>query len=125
MSSDRISLKKFAVAISGVAWAARHQNSFRVHLPVAAAAIALSAWLQVEPWRWVAVVLAITIVISAELLNTSLEQLVRVLHPNQHPQIGRALDAAAGAVLIAASGAVAVGLVTLGPPLWNAIAEKF
>ena len=109
--------KKFAVAISGILWSFRSQCSFWIHLPITAAVIGLAVWLDIEPWRWVAVIFAITIVFSAELLNTSIEQLVQALHPHHDERIGRALDAAAGAVLVASMGAVAVGVVTLGLPI--------
>ena len=54
--------KKFAVAISGILWSFRSQCSFWIHLPITAAVIGLAVWLDIEPWRWVAVMLAITIV---------------------------------------------------------------
>ena len=116
--------KKFTVAISSILWSTQTQISFRVHLPITLAALGIAAWLKLEAWRWVAIVLAITIVLSAELLNTSIEQLVRVLHPQRDEGIKRALDTAAGAVLIAAIGAVIVGLVTMGIPLWDALAAS-
>ena len=92
--------------------------------PVALAAVGVAAWLGIETWRWVAIVLAITIVLSAELMNTSIEQLVRVLHPQHDEGIKRTLDTAAGAVLIAAIGAVIAGLITLGFPLWESLASR-
>jgi diacylglycerol kinase len=116
-------VNKFAVAMSGLVWSARTQNSFRIHLPLALAVLGAAAWLRIEAWRWVAIVFAITIVLSAELINTSIEQLVRVLHPQHDEGIKRALDTAAGAVLLVAIGAVIVGLITLGFPLWDAIAS--
>jgi len=114
-------VNKFAVAMSGVVWSAQTQNSFRIHLPIALATLGVAAWLRIDPWRWVAIVLAITIVLAAELMNTSIEQLVRILHPQHDGGIKRALDAAAGAVLLAAIGAIIVGLITLGLPLWEAL----
>lgn len=122
-ASDQGWGKKFAVALSGVLWSTQTQASFRIHLPIALAVLGIGAWLRLEAWRWVAVVLAITIVLSAELLNTSIEQLVRVLHPQHDEQIKRVLDTAAGAVLVAAIGAVIVGLVTMGVPLWDVFAN--
>lgn len=113
--------RKFAVAIAGIFWSIRSHSSFRIHLPIATGVIALAAWLQIEAWRWTAVLIAITSVLSAELLNTSIEQLVKVLHPQQDERVGHALDAAAGGVLIASIGAVAVGLLALGWPLWESI----
>ncbi|NNE00571.1 MAG: diacylglycerol kinase family protein [Pirellulaceae bacterium] len=116
---------KFAVAISGLAWAVRTQSSFWIHLPIAAAVIIVGALLQVELWRWAALVLAIALVMTAELLNSAIEQLVTVLHPDQDQRIGQALDAAAAGVLIAAICSVAIGLITLGPPLWQFAASTF
>jgi diacylglycerol kinase len=95
----------------------RTQNSFYVHLPVAAIVLALSAWLRLEIWRWVALVICIAMVLAFELLNTAIESLVARLHPEHNPIIGRALDSAAAAVLIASLGAVVVGLLVIGPPL--------
>jgi diacylglycerol kinase len=99
----------------------RTQNSFWVHLSVAAAVVVTGVWLRLELWRWVAIALAITFVLSAELINSAIEQLVQALHPEHDDRIGRALDIAAGSVLLAAIGSVAVGLMTLGSPLWTAL----
>ena len=112
---------KFSVAISGLVWAAREQTSFHIHLPMTLAVIAVAGWLQVELWRWAALLIAITVVITAELLNTAIEQLVKVLHPEHDEGIGRALDVAAAAVLIASLGAVIVGVLTLAMPLLRAV----
>lgn len=117
--------RKFAVAAAGIIHAVRNQGSFWVHLPVAVAAIAMGTWLQLESWRWVSLVFAIAMVLSAELMNTAIETLVVVLHPEHDPRIGNALDAAAGAVLITAIAAVIIGLVTMGPPLWVTLANGF
>ena len=114
--------EKFRVAGVGFAVSVRSQPSFWVHLPVSAVVILLAAWLRVEAWRWTALLIVISLVMTAELLNTAIEQLVSVLHPERHPRIGEALDAAAAAVLVAAVGAVMVGLITLAPPLWQWLA---
>ncbi|TWU51064.1 Undecaprenol kinase [Rubripirellula tenax] len=113
--------RKFAFASHGLGHAIRTQNSFWVHVPVTIVVIGLGAWLQIESWRWVAIILATSIVMSAELINTSIEEIVRVVHPTHDPRIGRALDVAAAGVLIASAGAVTVGLIALGPPLWNVL----
>ncbi|MGI9471069.1 MAG: diacylglycerol kinase [Rubripirellula sp.] len=111
--------RKFAVAIAGIAESTRHHGSFRVHLVASILVVGVAVALGVEPWRWAVLLLAITLVWTAELLNTALEELVRVLHPQTDKRVGRALDAAAGAVLVAAIGAATVGILTLGPPLWT------
>lgn len=120
-NSKNAAYRKFAVACSGIVWAVRTQNSFWIHLCVTTAVLALGAWLRLEPWRWVAMVLTITVVLFAEMINTAIEQLVKAVHPEHDQRIGRALDIAAGAVLLTAIASVTVGLITLGPPLWTAL----
>ncbi|TWT54037.1 Undecaprenol kinase [Rubripirellula amarantea] len=113
---------KFRVAFSGLFWALKTQTSFRIHLPIAAAVLVTSALLQVEAWRWSVLVLTIAVVVAAELINTAIETLVRVLHPHRHELVGRSLDAAAAAVLVLSIAAIAVGLLVLGPPLYESLA---
>ena len=110
--------KKFAVAVRGIVISVRDHNSFWAHGVVSLLVLSLAALLQVESWRWMAVVFAITLVWTSELLNSALEELVKAIHPQPDARIGRSLDAAAGAVLVASVGAVAIGLLSLGEPLW-------
>ncbi len=109
--------RKFGFAIAGTLWAFRTQNSFWIHLPIAAIAIALGVFLQLDAARFAILTLAIAIVLAAELFNTALEQLVATLHPERDPRIAHARDAAAGAVLITAIAAATVGLILLLVPL--------
>ena len=52
---------------------------------------------------------------TAEALNTAFESLCDVASPEFHPLVERAKDVAAGAVLISAIGAVAIGLAGFRP----------
>ena len=76
----------------------------------------LSRWLG---WATSAAVLAVAIALvwAAECLNTAVESLADATSPDHHPLVGRAKDAAAGAVLCAAIGAAVIGLLVLGRPL--------
>ncbi|TWU41373.1 Undecaprenol kinase [Novipirellula aureliae] len=109
--------RKYAVAFRGL-WISIHdQRSFGIHLSIAAMVLILAATMRLEAWRWAALVCVITLVFSAELMNTAIERLVKRLHPEHDSQIGDALDTAAAAVLVAAIGAVFAGVIVLGPPL--------
>ncbi len=114
-------IAKFRYAIQGIAHALRSHSSFAVHVPVAAVVIALAVWLRLEPWRWAALLICIGMVLALELINTAIEMLVHVLHPGRDPRIGRVLDFAAAAVLVAAVTAAIVGLIVLLPPLWEKV----
>lgn len=125
MSSRSIAWRnKFLFALRGLGWSIRTQSSFHVHLPVAAAVMLCAALLGVEVWRWAVLIVVITLVLAFELINTALEQFVLALHPEHDQRIGWALDAAAAAVLVMSVGSVVVGIVVLGPPLWEFVAGR-
>ncbi|GAA4463130.1 diacylglycerol kinase [Novipirellula rosea] len=106
-------ITKFAVAFRGLGISLRDQSSLQVHVLAAALVLTLATYLDFDLWRWAVLVLAITVVIAAELMNTAIERLVRVLHAQRHPEIGDALDTAASAVLVTAIGAAVIGVIVL------------
>lgn len=65
--------------------------------------------------EWSLIVAAVMAVWIAEALNTAFEFLADVASPEFHPLVEKAKDVAAGAVLIAAGGAVLIGLLVFGP----------
>jgi len=56
-------------------------------------------------------------------LNTAIESAVDLAMPRQHPLAKACKDLAAGMVLVAAIVAVTVGLLILGPPLWQRLVK--
>jgi len=104
-------------AINGVGAVFVSQSSARVQAVAAVAVLALGLALGLTTAEWCGVVLAITMVFAAEALNTSIESLVDLASPEFNELAGRAKDVAAGAVLIAALGSVAVGLLVFLPHL--------
>ncbi len=65
------------------------------------------------------ILLSCALVLTLEVINTSLEALTDLISPDIHPLAKIAKDTAAGAVLIASMLSVLVGLSVLGPPLWQ------
>ena len=88
-------------------------NVFRLAVMTSAAAVVLIAALvlRFSVIEFVALVLCFTVVVAAELFNTTLEVLIDYAWPEHHPMIGRAKDVAAAAVLVAAAGAAIVGVL--------------
>ncbi len=70
--------------------------------------------MRLPPLGWALLALAIAGVIAAELLNAAVEAVVDLASPAEHPLARRAKDLAAAAVLVAALGAVGVGLGLAG-----------
>jgi diacylglycerol kinase len=76
--------------------------------------LAAAAQLRVTTIEWCVLVLCITVVLSAELLNAALETMARAITANFHPDLRDALDISAAAVLVAALGSIVVGGLILG-----------
>ena len=93
----------------------------KIHLVAAVAAIALAAFLRCSALEWCAIILCIGIVISAEAVNTAVEKLADRITTERDPLIGAAKDVCAGAVLIVAAAALAVGLIIFLPKILNSI----
>jgi undecaprenol kinase len=100
---------RLGFAAAGIGVVARREKSFRTQLRLALAAGAAAAWLR-PPLVWIALLIVCAMVVLAlEAVNGALEYLIDHVHPGRAEEIGRAKDAAAGAVLIASLGAAAVG----------------
>jgi len=112
-------MQSAAVALSGIAFALRTQRHMRFHFIASFIVCAVGLIVSLEPLEWAIILLVIGVVISAEMINTSLEQVVNLASPAIHPVAKAAKDVAAGAVLIAAIMAAVIGLLIIGPPLWH------
>ncbi len=100
---------RLGFALAGVATVTRREKSFRTQLGLAVAALAALGLLR-PGFVWAALVLlSIGLVLALEAANAAIEYLADALHPGLAEGIGRAKDAAAGAVLLASLSAAAVG----------------
>ena len=61
--------------------------------------------------------LAIALVFTAEALNTAIEQVCNLVSPRPDPVVKVVKDVAAGAVLVCAVAAAAIGVATFAPRL--------
>lgn len=104
---------KFANALRGIRCGIVGQSSFYVHLACAVATLGLAAALHCEPWQWCVLGLCIGWVLSLELVNSAVESLAKGLCREHNEQVGRALDIASGAVLVASCVAALIGLAIL------------
>jgi diacylglycerol kinase (ATP) len=100
--------RRLGFAFAGVVEALRSEHSFRFHVAAAAGVLAALLWFHPPPIWWAIVMLTVTLVLAAELVNTAIEGLADHLHPEQHPSIKIVKDCAAAAVLVASVGALAV-----------------
>lgn len=109
--------RSFGYALKGLCTLYRESNA-RIHAAATALVIALGALVALRPIEWTLLAISATVVWVAEALNTALEALSDATVPEHSPHIAVAKDVAAGAVLLASWGAVAVGLLVFLPHLW-------
>ena len=110
--------KSFGFAAKGISIAFKEQQNLRIHAVVVVIVIALGFFLRLTKVEWAIITLTIGFVISAELLNTAIEELVNLVSPGHHQLAGKIKDISAGAVLLAAVAAVIVGVVILGSKIF-------
>jgi len=111
-------------AVDGIVHTIRTQRNARIHVAVSVVVIALGLFLGLDRVPWCMLALAIGAVLAGEAINTTVEALVDLLEPEFHERAKIAKDVAAGAVLLLAATAVVVGLLVLGPPLWQLVATS-
>jgi diacylglycerol kinase len=107
----------FVYAFDGLRWLVRTQPNFRIDLVLAALAVVLALLLHVPPPELGLLALTIGVVLALEAMNSALEALCDVASPTYHPLVKVAKDASAAGVLLAAVGAVLVGLAVFGSRL--------
>ena len=108
-------IKSFRYAFAGLWLMLRTQHNAWIHLAATIAVVmaGLALGVSAADWRWL--IAAILVVWLAETLNTAFEYLCDVVSPDFHHAVQKSKDIAAGAVLICAVGAIAIGAVTFWP----------
>lgn len=112
-------VRSFYHAFAGLFFLFHTQRNAQIHLFVGACAFAVAGWVGISRAEWGVLVLTSCCVIILEGLNTAIEAAVDLASPAVHPLAKSAKDLAAGMVLVAAIASVAVGVIILGPPLWE------
>lgn len=108
-------MKSFVYAFEGVYYIFRHERNARVHLVLAVVAFCAGLAFRVSDTALAAIFFATILVFLAEIFNTAIEKILDLVEPNHHPQVKLIKDMAAGAVLVAAVAAIAIGVVIFTP----------
>lgn len=108
-------LRSFFFAARGIKIMFVSQHNAWIHAVATVLVIALGLLAGLTRLEWFVLVLAIVAVWMAESINTAFEFLCDVTSPEFHPLVEKAKDVAAGAVLITAIGATAIGLLVFVP----------
>jgi diacylglycerol kinase (ATP) len=113
-------IDSFNYAFEGIIHVLRTQRNMRIHLAVAFGVIVLAILVNVTKIELIALLISITFVLIAEMINSALESAIDIATTSFDPMAKLAKDIAAGAVLIATINALAVGYLVFA----NKVADR-
>lgn len=111
-------------AIEGIIWTAKTQKHMRWHFSSAALVLLCALIFKIPTVDFLLLALSVTVVLFAEIINTSLEVVVDLVSPDYHPLAKKAKDVAAGAVLLASCGAAVIGYVVFSSLIFSTVPEN-
>ncbi len=119
-------LRGFVYAGRGIWYCLRRERNFRIHLTVGAYVLLFAGYFPLTRSEWAVLLLTLGLVPTAEAINTAIEKAVDTATSERRETARIAKDAAAGAVLLAALAAVAVGAALFWrPAVFAEIAADF
>ena len=107
--------KSILFAWKGLVNVVKNERNFRIELFALFINIVLIFLLKLNRTDACLILICRFMVLSAEMLNTSVEKLCDFLHPTFHPKIGLIKDISAGAVFLLAILSVVVGVLVYLP----------
>ena len=108
------------LALTGIVTAIKEERNMKKHLTLGVLVVLLGFIFRVSAIDWLFLLLAIFLVISGELINSAIENVVDLAADYSfHLRAKKAKDMAAGAVLVLSGFAVVVGLIVFVPKIWT------
>ncbi len=110
-----VTFKSFSYAFKGLKYVLSSERNARLHVMFAVLALVASILLRIDLEEWLFVVVSITLVFFAEIVNTALEKTLDLISQENNQLVKLIKDMMAAAVLVTAMGAVIVALVVFLP----------
>lgn len=108
-------LRGFGFAIKGAFMLLRNEASIQVQAVIAVLVTIAGFYFNLSTTEWMMQIFAIGLVMSAEGLNTAIEEMANFVHPDFHKKIGYIKDVSAGAVFFSALTAIIIGCLIYIP----------
>lgn len=112
-------LKSFKYAFEGVLHALIHEANFRLQIFITAIAVGLGFYFNITTAEWSILILSFASLLSAEVLNTSIENFINFVIPKKSNVVKIVKDLSAGFVLINAIACLAILVVIFGKYIIN------
>ena len=113
--------KSVGHALDGIEYAINHERNIKIEIFLAIIASILGFILKISIIEWIVIILLIALIISLELINTSIERCVDLVTKDYHDLAKVSKDMAAGAVLVSSLFSIIVGLLIFLPKLIDII----
>lgn len=117
MSKKTNLVKSFSFAFQGIKEAYNNEPNFKIHLAVGSISLVLAGLSNFTTLEWLILVLTISLVLTLELVNTSIESLADLLSPQIQDRAKIAKDVLAGAVFLATFAASLIGAILFVPKI--------
>ena len=104
-------LKSFVYATQGIGAALQGHRNLVIQVFIAMLVVLAGFYFSITSMEWCVLLLAISVVIGLEMMNTAIENLVNLVTTEWKPLAGKVKDIAAGAVLFASMIAVIIGII--------------
>ena len=110
-------LKSFLYAFNGLQILIREEHNSRIHLVATVIILIFAIIFNLNATEWTAIIFSIGLVITAEIINTAIENIADFISPDKSEKIKKIKDLSAAAVLISALTALAIGLIVFIPKI--------
>jgi len=108
-------IKSFGHAFDGLKEVFYKEQTFKIFCFIAVLVVILMFLLRVSFFEKLILILTIIFLMTFELINSRIEEIVNVFQPNQDPKAKIIKDVTAGAVLLASLGALIIGILIFLP----------
>jgi len=109
--------KSIKIALKGLLFALKKEQTFRIQVAAGILAIFLTLYLDLSVTEKALIYLAIAGVLGMELINTQIEKVLDFMQPTPHPDVKSIKDLSAAAVLIMALGSLILGIIIFLPKI--------
>lgn len=111
--------ESFSFAWRGFCHCFASERNFRIHLVFGVAILFIALFLDVSLTEFAILLLLIAVVITSEMFNTAIENIIDLISPEYHPLAKVIKDVAAGAVFFVCVIAALIGIVIFVPHLYQ------
>lgn len=112
-------INSFKYAFTGIKSAFLSERNMKIHFSILSLVVICGFIFNISLYEWIICLICFALVISAEMINTAIENTVNLVTKETNPTAKLAKDIAAGAVLFNAIISAIIGLIIFLPKIFN------